>query len=179
MNIGPVCSSPIDVLLGIINRSCSCSFLVQLAINYFQKLVTSCSQIQIEHPYHYDINFVFLHIISQCPISHSNTIIYIYCFHLCMIHCWIQIQVLKSFSKHSHNSKPSLAMKCNLCSWCLFLITYNPWKGFYPFWIYHFIMSILFYGLWTFMLVGYWGSIIWSMIVYLNNHNRYFLIEFN
>jgi hypothetical protein len=30
---------------------------------------------QIKHPYHYDLNFVFLHIIFQCPISYVNTIV--------------------------------------------------------------------------------------------------------
>jgi hypothetical protein len=71
-------------------------------------------EIRVKHPYQCGIDFVFLNIIFQCPISHSNIIFYIYRFHLSLIHCWIQIQVFRSFSSHFHNSKLTLAMG-NLC----------------------------------------------------------------
>jgi hypothetical protein len=38
-------------------------------------------------------------------------------------------------------------------------------------------MSLLVCGMETFMVIKYWGSIIWSTIVYLNNHNKYVLID--
>jgi hypothetical protein len=44
MNIGLVCSSPIDILLGIINGSCNYSLLNLLAMDCPLELVTSCSQ---------------------------------------------------------------------------------------------------------------------------------------
>jgi hypothetical protein len=64
----------------------------------------------VKHLYHFGIDFVFLHFISWCLISHSNTIVYIYHFHLFLIHCWIQIQVSRDSCRHSYNSKITLAM---------------------------------------------------------------------
>jgi hypothetical protein len=125
MNIGLLCSSLIDILLDVINKSYSSSLLVRLATYYLKGLLQVVHKIWIKHPYHYDINFVFLHIISWCSTSHSNNVVYIYPFHLFVIHCWIQIQVLKSSSMHFHNSKPNLVMKCILHPLCLFLITYS------------------------------------------------------
>jgi hypothetical protein len=39
MNIGPLCSSPIDITLCVINRSCSCGFSAQLATDCHQEQV--------------------------------------------------------------------------------------------------------------------------------------------
>jgi hypothetical protein len=44
MNIGPFCSSPIDIILGIINKSCSFGLLIQLAMDCPLELVSNCSQ---------------------------------------------------------------------------------------------------------------------------------------
>jgi hypothetical protein len=68
-------------------------------------------------------------------------------------------------------------MKCSLCPQCFFLIIYNLWKCSYSFWIFHFLTFVLLCGLWTFMSINYWSSIIWFVIVYFNNHNKYFLAE--
>jgi len=40
-------------------------------------------------------------------------------------------------------------------------------------------MSLLVCGMETFMVVNYWGSIIWSMNVYLNNHNMALNLKIN
>jgi hypothetical protein len=127
-------------------------------------------KIQIKYPYNCGIDFVFLHVISQCPISHFNIVVYIYHFHLSLIHSWIQIQVSKCSSMHSHSLKPRLAMKSFLCPPYLFL-TYNIWRGSCPFCIYHFFTTFLLCGMWTFMAVNYWCSTIWLVIVYLNSHS--------
>jgi hypothetical protein len=44
MNISIVCSSPIDILLGIINESCSFNLSIQLGMDFPLKLVISCSR---------------------------------------------------------------------------------------------------------------------------------------
>jgi len=44
MNIGLLYSSPIDIMLGVINESCSCGLLIQLATDCHRELVASCSQ---------------------------------------------------------------------------------------------------------------------------------------
>ncbi len=44
MNIGPFCSSPIDIILGIIIESCSFGLSIQLAMDCHLELVPSCSQ---------------------------------------------------------------------------------------------------------------------------------------
>jgi hypothetical protein len=44
LNIGMLCSSPIDILHGVINGFYSCGLLVWLATNSLQELVASCSQ---------------------------------------------------------------------------------------------------------------------------------------
>ncbi len=44
MNIGPFYSSATNIMLGIINGSCSCNLLVRLAMDYPHKFVVSCSQ---------------------------------------------------------------------------------------------------------------------------------------
>jgi len=43
MNISPFCSSPIDILLGIINESCSFGLSIQLAMDYPLELASNCS----------------------------------------------------------------------------------------------------------------------------------------
>lgn len=42
---------------------------------------------------------------------------------------------------------------------------------------YNFLMSFSYCGMVTFMVVSYWHSIIWSMIVCLNSHSIYFLVD--
>jgi hypothetical protein len=44
MNIGLLCSSLINILLGIMNKPYNCSLSVWLTIDCLQELVTSCSQ---------------------------------------------------------------------------------------------------------------------------------------
>ncbi len=44
MNISLFCSSPIDIMLGVINRSCTWDLSVWLAMDCLQELVASCSQ---------------------------------------------------------------------------------------------------------------------------------------
>jgi hypothetical protein len=63
MNIDLLCSSPINIMLGVINGSCSCSFLIRLITIVFKNLLQVVHKIRIEDPNHYDIDFVFLHII--------------------------------------------------------------------------------------------------------------------
>ncbi len=89
----------------------------------FKNLLQVVHKSWVEH--HCCIDFVFMHIIYQCPISHSNIIIYEYCFHISLIHCWIEIQILRSSSKHFYGSKTTLAMKNFLCPPCLFFIPHN------------------------------------------------------
>jgi hypothetical protein len=44
MNIGMLCSSPINILLGIINKSCNCGLIVWLVRDCLHELVASFSQ---------------------------------------------------------------------------------------------------------------------------------------
>ncbi len=64
MNIGQFSSSPTDIFLGIINESYSCSLLILLAKYCPQSLSQVADKIWVKHSYHYDIDFVFLHVIS-------------------------------------------------------------------------------------------------------------------
>jgi len=74
MNIDSLCSSPINILLGVINGSCSFGLLVWLATNCPLKLVANCSKIWVKHLYHYGIQLVFLHIIFRCVLIAILTI---------------------------------------------------------------------------------------------------------
>jgi hypothetical protein len=44
MNIGPLFSSPTNIILSVVNRSCIFSLLVQLATDCPLELVSSCSR---------------------------------------------------------------------------------------------------------------------------------------
>jgi hypothetical protein len=89
MNIVSLCLSPTNILLVVINGSYSCSLSTWLVIDCCWKLVASCSWKPVKHSYHYDIDFVFLHVISRCLVSYPNIIVCIDQFHLSLIHYWI------------------------------------------------------------------------------------------
>ncbi len=129
MNIALLCSSPTSFLLAVIKSP----IVVVCRFNWPQIVARSLLQVvhknQVERLYHYGIDFVFLHVISQCPISYPNIIVCIDRFHLSLIHYWIQIQVSKDSRKHFYNFRTTLVMKnCNemfLHPPCPYFIIYN------------------------------------------------------
>jgi hypothetical protein len=86
MNINPLCSSPIYILFGIVNKSYNFGLSIRWPQIIHQSLFQVVHKIWVKHPYYGGIHFVFLHVIFQCPISHSNIVFCIYHFHLFFIH---------------------------------------------------------------------------------------------